>query len=467
MNRITCGLLAAVLCHCTSHRLPAEHIVGWRSNGTGMSSSAKPPLEWSPRKNIAWSVAFSTRSNALPVVVGGRVFVCAEPHTLVCLDERTGKQLWKRTHSYREVSTPEQLAKAQAQRQAAQRHRAIIERAKARKDAIAGETGRDPQSAEEALAESDAAIAKSEAALKELTLAASYELPKLEQLDHNGFTTATPVSDGRHVWAVFGHRVVVCYDLAGERKWARVLSEHPQAMWGHSSSPALVDGKLIVNIQNTLALDAATGKTVWSTKYGQSWGSLAVAEVGDDHLLLLANGRVVRASDGKVLTRINQLAKASPFVHDGVAYSIGLRAAAYRLPQSAKGDRAEFKELWTAELKGGEFYASSVVLKGKVYAVSTKGILNVIDAADGRVLLTRRLDLGRGPVWPSLCAAGGHVFASSRDGTTVVLDGSPQAAQVARNRLEPFISTPVFHEDAIYIRTFKRLYKVSAQSAPE
>ena len=66
--------------------------------------------------------------------------------------------------------------------------------------------------------------------------AARYSLP-ITQRQYNGYTTATPVTDGRFVWAVFGNRVVTCFDVDGNRQWAKVLPDNPQSMWGHSARP--------------------------------------------------------------------------------------------------------------------------------------------------------------------------------------------------------------------------------------
>jgi len=60
-----------------------------------------------------------------------------------------------------------------------------------------------------------------------------------------GEAAATPVSDGEHVYVLFGSGVVACFDLQGNRKWATAVglkhNEH-----GYCASPCLIDGKLIV-----------------------------------------------------------------------------------------------------------------------------------------------------------------------------------------------------------------------------
>ena len=101
-----------------------------------------------------------------------------------------------------------------------------------------------------------------------------------------------------------------------------------------------------------------------------------------------------------------------------------------------------------------------MVHDGLIYCVATRGILSVLDASTGKTVYTRRLNLGNGPVWPSLLHAGDHVYASNRDGNTVVFKTGRKYQEVARNHLEEFISTPVVHQGRIYIRTYGHLYSI-------
>ena len=72
----------------------SAEVVGWRSDGTGKYPDANPTVEWSPDKNVVWATPTPTSSNSTPIVVGDRLFVCAEPATLLCLDAESGKPYW-------------------------------------------------------------------------------------------------------------------------------------------------------------------------------------------------------------------------------------------------------------------------------------------------------------------------------------------------------------------------------------
>ena len=95
---------------------------------------------------------------------------------------------------------------------------------------------------------------------------------KMKSIDHKkynrqeipdiGYAGFTPVTDGRFVCVFFGMGVSACYDLGGRRQWIRVDSR-PLVEHGISSSPLLVDGKMIVFNRDLMAFDARTGQLAW------------------------------------------------------------------------------------------------------------------------------------------------------------------------------------------------------------
>ena len=58
-----------------------------------------------------------------------------------------------------------------------------------------------------------------------------------------GFTTPSPVRDGKHVWVWCGNGVAACYDLDGKRQWITRLITNELS---YSSAPALADGTFAV-----------------------------------------------------------------------------------------------------------------------------------------------------------------------------------------------------------------------------
>jgi outer membrane protein assembly factor BamB len=282
--------------------------------------------------------------------------------------------------------------------------------------------------------------------------------------DANGWTSATPVTDGERVFTVFGSGVVAAYTTGGERLWAREVEE-PDHRWGHSASPALGGGHLIVHLVDLIALDPATGKEAWRAESKVAWGSPVVTRIGDAEVVITPAGDVFRADSGeRVATEIGGLEYATPVIQDGVIYFIEKRATAVKLP-AALGE--PFETLWQSRLKGSRHYASSLIHDGLIYAVSREEEFSILDASTGKLVLERRLDLGSGAnsAYPSISLAGGHVYLSTENGTTVVLEPGREYKELARNSIGEFRGTPVFVEDRMIVRAFDYLYCFGSSSA--
>ncbi|MBI2192513.1 MAG: PQQ-like beta-propeller repeat protein [Planctomycetes bacterium] len=273
----------------------------------------------------------------------------------------------------------------------------------------------------------------------------------------NGYSSATPVSDGQRVYAVFATGVVACYDLEGNRRWIRLL-EKPSIGHGHSASPLLAGGKLLVHFNSLWALDPETGETQWRCASQAAFGTPVPAQVDGHPLAITASGDVISVEDGKVLARSGiALTYNAPIVQDGIAYFIQFRGKAVRLP-AALGGAATLESLWQTRPRDDRYYASPLYHDGLIYAITQHNFLSVIDSATGEVLCENRMELGDGTVYPSVTLAGGHLYVSSDNGSTLVLEPGRECKEIARNRLEVFRSTPVFRGKHLFIRGYQHLY---------
>ena len=86
----------------------------------------------------------------------------------------------------------------------------------------------------------------------------------------NGFASASPCTDGEHVYAHFGSVGLYCYTMDGKLKWQRddLGKMDMRGGFGEGSSPTLADDKIIVpwdhqGMSHLYALDKMTGETVW------------------------------------------------------------------------------------------------------------------------------------------------------------------------------------------------------------
>ena len=80
----------------------ADEVTQFRGTGSGASSEKNLPLTWSATENVRWKAELPGRGLSNPVTAGGRVFLTAASGAsqnrlhVVCLDQKSGKQLWER-----------------------------------------------------------------------------------------------------------------------------------------------------------------------------------------------------------------------------------------------------------------------------------------------------------------------------------------------------------------------------------
>lgn len=360
--------------------LNAEN-VGWRRDGSGCFKNTTPPTEWSTTKNILWKTSLPDWSNASPIIVGKRIFICSEPDVLLCLSSKNGRVLWK------------------------------------------GENN-------------------SESATS---------LPRTHKVD--GYSTPTPVSDGKYVCAIFGMGTLVCYDMQGKPQWTKQMPLPNQRNWGYCTTPLLVDGKLILHLNDIVALDVQTGKELWTTPATSiKWGSPVLMTISDLKAVVTASGDIIDVSNGKRLHKIySGLTYNAPIVVADTVYMIQNGGQAFKITKDT------IQKLWTTRPKKDRYYASPLYNDGIIYAVTQKGDFSAIDAKSGELIYSKKLDIGR-TVYPSIALAGGLLFVSSDNGKTAVLKPGPIFKQVSLNRLEKFRCSPWFQDDKIYIRGMKHMY---------
>lgn len=130
---------------------------------------------------------------------------------------------------------------------------------------------------------------------------------------------ATPACDGERVYLFFGSYGLLCYDLTGKLVWSREMGPF-QDEFGAASSPILVDGKVIVSADHdqdsfVMALDAATGETIWKTdrpSFTRSYATPVAFTVGGRRQIIVAGALQLAAydaDDGKKLWWVNGLAR--------------------------------------------------------------------------------------------------------------------------------------------------------------
>ena len=105
-------LLTLIVVFTTISTCQAE-TYGFRRDGTGKFPEADPPTTWSTDENVIWKTPMPAASEASPILVGDKIFVCAEMDTLICVNAADGKILWQKgANGYDDVVTSEQADQA-------------------------------------------------------------------------------------------------------------------------------------------------------------------------------------------------------------------------------------------------------------------------------------------------------------------------------------------------------------------
>ena len=445
----------------------------------------RAPYEYE-NKNIAWICPMPGTSNASPIVVGDKVFTTAETYDLVCVNKADGKILWVNSANYFDTLTDEEL-KAQP---TLQEGVPWAERIRQINKLYATATPPDWKVVEE----------KHGLEKKLMDLLQTVDKKKYRLLDgqDDGYAGMAPVSDGKFVYVWYATGITVCYDLNGNRKWIHLDNDNAMREHGVATSPTLVGGKLIVHMNETLGLDAATGAVAWRLPRYFYQGSLNGLTIGGVPLFLEPNGGIRKAADGKSVYEVKtDAAIQTPVVKDGNVY-LGMEG--FKLPATAaepfkltplktEGAKPPAKPTTTG-LDFPHFYfqcttASPLVHDGLLYSVDIDGVLTVVDVSAGQVLYQKLIDanivnhanmkaargLGSSPT-----AAGKYIYIFGNQGAAVVLEAGRVFKEVAKNRIEDSvgqgqwwehqettISSPFFEGDRMYYRGEENLYCIGAK----
>ncbi len=127
------------------------------------------------------------------------------------------------------------------------------------------------------------------------TLIWEHAYPALGKLDYGNSPRATPLIHGEYVYTLgaFGH--LCCLEIeTGIMMWQINIAQEfgsPELTWGHSGTPVIVDGKLILQPggkdASIVALHFETGDVIWKTAgTDPAYSSLLLKSVGDSQQVI-------------------------------------------------------------------------------------------------------------------------------------------------------------------------------------
>ncbi|MGV3483590.1 MAG: PQQ-binding-like beta-propeller repeat protein, partial [Planctomycetaceae bacterium] len=219
----------------------AENWAHWRGPQGNGTADANPPTQWSDTENVKWKVAIPGRGSGSPVVWDQQIFVV----TAVPVQGEASKLSFKLLCFDRQTGKP-------------MWERTAIE-----------------------------------------------AVPHQETHATNGFASASPCTDGNHVYAHFGSRGLYCYTMDGELKWKRDFGKMTTRNgFGEGSSPTLAGDLILVPWDHEgpsflYALNKTTGEIVWQTPRDEPtcWATPLVVEHEGKQQVIMNGQNAARAYD--------------------------------------------------------------------------------------------------------------------------------------------------------------------------
>lgn len=458
LTRIT--LLASTFLATTALASPADDPgaswLSWRGpTGNGAAPADDPPVEWSEEKNVRWRIDLPGLGSSTPVIVGNRIFLTSAIET-----EEVGEATEGGTEKPQERE----------------------ERGRG------GRRGGGGQSSAPSKVHQFVVLAYDRANGAELWRTVVKAAVPHEAIHATASQASnSPVTDGEHLFASFGSRGVHCLTLDGELVWSVDLGlMHTRNQFGEGSSPALLGDTLVVPWDHEgdsfiVALSAKDGRELWRRERDErsSWATPRIVAVGERAQVILPGttksiaydlrtGETVWSCEG-----MTQNVIPTPTYSEGIVHLMsGYRGAALQAIRvaDAKGVLTPGESeciVWTHD-KSTSYTPSALEYEGKLWFLrNNSGVITCLDSSTGEALYEEERLEGLRNVYSSPVGAGGRVYVTSREGTTVVLDAGAEPKVLATNQLDDgFDASAVIIDDALYLRGMKHLYCI-AEAKPE
>lgn len=313
--------------------------------------------------------------------------------------------------------------------------------------------------------------------------------PKTRRHAKSSQANSTPVTDGRHIVAVFGSAgLIVCYDMSGKLLWKREIGVLDSGwaldasyQWGHASSPIIYQQTVIVQADRPkgsflAAYDLATGKEAWRTERDEisTWGTPTIFK-GEGQDELVTNGTKIRGYDpdtGKLLWTLepnSEITVGTPVAGSKLVYVTGgyppVRPI-YAIRPGARGDislssgaGSNASIAWSND-REGTYIPTPILYRGYLYTCNNNGIITAYDAETGHRIYRWRLGRG-GAFSASPVAADGRLYFASEDGEIYVVRAAPKYEEMAWIEMgEVIMATPAISDGLIVVRTLRHVYGI-------
>ncbi len=299
----------------------------------------------------------------------------------------------------------------------------------------------------------------------------------------NSYASCTPAIEEGRVYIHFGSYGTACLDTATAKPlWVRqdLPCDHHRAP---ASSPILWEDLLILtfdgfDLQYLVALDKATGKTVWKKDRDleyridngdikKAYSTPTVFEIDGKLQLISPSASATVSYDprtGEELWRAysgGMNAAARPLYGHGLIYANtaagGIKTFAVK--PGGSGDVTDSHIAWKFS-RTSPTRPSQLLVGDELYLVNDDGIAAGLNAKTGEELWTKRLG---GKFSASPLYSQGRVYFFDEDGETKVIKSGPEFELIATNKLDGgCMASAAVSGDALFVRTKTHLYRIEA-----
>lgn len=327
------------------------------------------------------------------------------------------------------------------------------------------------------------------------------------RMDNSNSASPSPMTDGKHVWAMMTNGIMHCFTVDGELAWKKDMQEEYgqfQIQFGMATTPVLDRGRLYFQLIHgamrekgtsvgwVIALDSQTGaeifkrerKTPATMENKHAYTSPVVYRNGKTEFLVTLGGDYAighSLQDGAEIWRcggINPEDGYNPFLRlvsspvcrgDLIVIPsakrgpvIGLQVDANRL----KGDVTNVKEVHRWRIKRGTPDVATPVIDGDhVYFAREDGVFVCADSQTGDLQYEERTLAGKHRGTPVV--ADGKIYVVGRDGKIVTLKTGSKYEVLSEFELgEQTTASPAISNGRVYIRTSKGLYAFGKTAKP-
>ncbi|MBI5865334.1 MAG: PQQ-binding-like beta-propeller repeat protein [Planctomycetes bacterium] len=448
MTPLIAALLSCLLIQ-SSAPAPTANWPAWRgAEMNGVSAAKHVPTEWSAEKNVRWKTPMPCWAGATPIVWGDRIFVL----TPAAAAENAGE-------------VGRQLPRNMGGRESPGGRDILLLCISADKGEILWQVVLDSRNA---------------------------------LYGKQNMASPSPVTDGKHVWAMTGSGVLTCLDFEGKAKWRVDLAERFGALellWGYASSPLLLGDQVIVQVLHggarvadrsktgsvvsyLAAFDASSGALRWkqdrttdaANECPDAYTSPVAARRDGRIDVIVSGGDYVTGHDpanGRERWRAGGLNPEkqgdyricpTPLVAGDLIIAGSRKKPMLALRGGGDGDVTSSHLAWKLE-RGGPDVPSPVSDGKLVFVVEDRGMVTCLDLKNGEIVWGPERT-ATGPVSASPVLADGRLYVLNEFGIMTVLDAGRAFKVLATNELEGTytISSPAIVDGRIYLRTSKFLY---------